>query len=222
LRAIIFDLDDTLIHSGIDFRKMKSETIKFLQNVGVPSGLLNDRMVNFEIIRLSVENLRGKGFSKQEIQRVLASVNEIMNQVELESFDKAGVIDGVLETLKALKANGLKVGIMTRSCREYTEKVLAKFGLSNYVDAFAARDDVEKPKPNPEHAFYLLRLLGVSVDNALFVGDHWLDAQCAREAGIKFIMFRKQDQGIETSKECDYQTIKDIREIVNIGRNTEE
>ena len=222
MRAIIFDLDDTLVHSRIDFAKMKSETIKFVQSVGVTPGLLNDRMLNFEIMRVSLENLRGKGFSEEEIQRVLAGVNEIMNQVELESFDRATVIDGVPETLGALKTRGLKIGIMTRSCREYTERVLAKFGLTKYVDAFAARDDVEKPKPSPEHAFHLLRLLDVPVEEALLVGDHWLDAQCAREAGLRFIMFRRQEQGTSASKESDYQIIKDIREIVDIAGDVGE
>jgi len=61
LRAVIFDLDETLIHSGIDFKKMKSETIKFLQGVGVAHELLNNRMLNVEITRVAVENLRGKG-----------------------------------------------------------------------------------------------------------------------------------------------------------------
>jgi len=219
LRAVLFDLDDTLIHSKIDFKKMKSETIKYLQDVGVTPGLLNDRMLNFDIMRVSLEDLRKKGFSEIEIQRVLAGVNGIMNHVELESFDAATVIDGVPEALKALKAEGLKIGIMTRSCHEYTERILAKFGLGNYVDAFAARDDIDQPKPNPEHAFYLLGLLGVTVKDAVLVGDHWLDAQCAREAGLRFVMFRRQDRGNGASKEFDCPVIRDIREIVKIAKD---
>ena len=61
LRAVIFDLDETLIHSKIDFKKMKFEIISFLQYMGVTPGLLNDRMLNVEITRVAVENLRGKG-----------------------------------------------------------------------------------------------------------------------------------------------------------------
>ncbi len=221
MRAVIFDLDETLIHSGIDFKKMKSETIEFLERVGVTHGLLNDRMLNFEIVRLAVDNLRGKGFSQEEINRVLAKVTKIMNQVELESLHGATLIEGVPETLKAMKTKGLKVGIMTRGCREYTEKVLAKFGLRKYVDAVVARDDVEKPKPDPEHAFHLLRLLCVPVEEALLVGDHSSDAECAKKAGLKFILFRRRDQEIEALEEYDYKAISNIRDIVNIVRDVD-
>jgi len=221
LRAVIFDLDETLIHSRINFKNMKSKIIDFLQSIGVTHGLLNDRMLNFEIISLAVENLRKKSFSEEAIRRFLAEVTGIMNHVELDSLDGATLIDGVPETLKALKAKGLKIGVMTNSCREYAEKVLARLGLDKYVDAVAARDDVEKPKPNPEHALHLLRLLDVSVNEALFVGDHWLDAECARKSGLKFVLVGRRDQNIEALKECDYQAVNNIKDIVNIVKDAD-
>ena len=219
MKAVIFDLDETLIHSKIDFKKMKFRIIKFLQCVGVTHGLLSDNMLNVEIIRAAIENLRRKGFSKEEIQRGLAKVTEIMNQVELESLDGVTIIDDVSETLKALKAKGIRIGIMTNSCREYTEKVLAKFGLKKYVDAVVARDDVKEPKPSPEHAFHVLRLLGVSIDDALLVGDHWEDAKCAKESGLKFILVRRQGLGLKALKEYDCQAVNSIRDIVNIVKS---
>ncbi len=217
LKAVIFDLDETLIHSKIDFKKMKLRIITFLQCVGVRRGLLDDKMLNVEIINAATENLRRKGFSEEEIQRVLAKAEKIMNQVELESVDGAITIDGVSETLEALKTKGVMIGVMTNSCREYTEKVLTKFGLMQQVDVIVARDDVNQPKPSPEHAFHMLRLLGVSADDAVLVGDHWLDAKCAKESGLKFILVRRQ--GLNSAlKEYSYQTVKSIREIVNVVR----
>jgi len=216
LRAVIFDLDETLIHSGTDFKKMKSLSIKFLESIGVKPCLLNTRMLNLEIINIATEDLRTKGFSEQEVQQVLAKVTEIMNQVELESLDKAILIEGVPETLRALKARGLKVGIMTNSCREYAKKVLARFCLEKYVDAVGARTDVERPKPSAEHAFYVLKLLDVSAEEAVLVGDHWLDAECARRSGLKFVLVGTLEQDMEALKGYEYQVANSIMDIVNM------
>ena len=216
MRAVIFGLDGTLIHSRIDFKKMKSMTIDFLQSIGVTPGLLNDHMLNFEILRLASENLRGKGFSEEAIRQFMVKVTDTMNRVELESWNEATIIDGVPGTLRALKAKGLKIGIITNGCREYAEKVLSKFGLGKYVDDVAARDDVERPKPNPEHALHLLRLLGVSAQETLFVGNHWLDAECAKRSGLNFVLVAGRDQSIEALKEARYQAVSSIKDIVNI------
>lgn len=216
MKAVIFDLDGTLINSSIHFKKMKFEIIQYLEEVGVEPGLLNDRMLNFEITNSALEYLRQKGFSDEETRRVLSKIAEIMNRVELESLNDAALVEGVSETLKALKSKGLKLGIMTRSCREYAEKVLEKFGLSEYFDAVVARDDVEKPKPDPEHAFHLLRLLSVSAEDALFVGDHWSDAECAKKVRLNFLLIKRRGQDVEALKEFDCQAIERMEDIVEL------
>lgn len=201
---------------------MKAMTIAFLQKIGVAPSLFSDGMLNFEIRRLATGNLREKGFSEKAIRGIMADVTKIMNQVELESVDSVTAADGAAETLKTLKAKGLKIGVITNGCREYAGKVLSNLGLDKYVDAVAARDDVENPKPEPEHAYYLLRLLGTSADETLYVGDHWLDAECARRAGLAFVLIARRRQTIEALKDYQLQTvnrIKDIAELVNCQAN---
>ena len=52
-----------------------------------------------------------------------------MNRGVLDSLDGATLREGVPETLAKLKTKGMKLGIITRGCREYTELILAKFKL---------------------------------------------------------------------------------------------
>jgi HAD superfamily hydrolase (TIGR01549 family) len=143
-----------------------------------------------------------------------------MNQIELESLDEATLMPDVPKTLKTLKEKNLKIGILTNSCRRYAETILAKFGIEKYVDAVAARDDVNEPKPNPEHAFFILRLLGASVEESLFIGDHWLDAECAKISGLKFILLRSQKQNSGLSLEYKCQVIDNIKDIIGLVKNT--
>jgi len=215
VKAIIFDLDGTLINSAISFKKMKLRIIKYLEDIGVTPSLLNENMLNFEITQRAVDDLKRKGFSEKQIKKVLDEVSSIMNQVELESFDNASLIPGVPETLKILKDQGLKLGLMTRSCRKYAEKVLEKFELRKYFDVIIARDDVENPKPDPSHAIQLLELLDTSAEEAIFVGDHWSDAECAKRSGLKFVLFqRKDDSPIRNSRILKIRNIKEIIRII--------
>ena len=216
MKAVIFDLDGTLINSVIPFEKMKQMMIAYLESVGVSPDLLNDRMLNFEITGKAAEDLRAKGFPEEQIRTILGRISEIMNRVELESVDSAAATEGVREALRDLKANGLKLGVMTRGCREYAQKVLGRLGLREYFDAVVARDDVEKPKPNPEHAFHLLSLLGVSAAEALYVGDHWSDAECAKQAGLGFVLFGRPGQDTEPSREFSFEAVDDIRDVVSL------
>ncbi len=103
MKAVIFDLDDTLIHSGIDFNKMKTKIIEYLQSVGVPVGLLHNQMLNYEIMRIAEKELELNGSSPEEIALVNARTQKIMNEVELESKDQAKLVYGVKKTLKTLK-----------------------------------------------------------------------------------------------------------------------
>jgi phosphoglycolate phosphatase len=221
LRAVIFDLDGTLINSAIPFKDMKRKVIACLQANGVTIGLLNEGMLNSEIMNLAVGDFQQKGFSGNQISQVLAQASRIMNEVELQSLENATLMEGVPKTLDTLKKQGLKLGIMTRGCREYTSKVLAKFDLGKFFDAVVARDDVDQPKPNPEHAFHLLKLLCVQARETLFVGDHWSDAECARQAGLRFVLVGR-GQGFKRVRELGYHAIDNINDIIEFIESNEQ
>ena len=219
LKAVIFDLDGTVINSAIPFWEMKRKVITFLQANGVEERLLKEDMLSTEIIDLAAGCLQRKGSSENKVSEVLAQVSNIMNDVELQSTGNATLIEGVPQTLLVLKERGLKLGVMTRGCREYTHKILSKFSLNRYFDAVAARDDVDQPKPNHEHAFHLLKLLGVKAQETLFVGDHWSDAECAKQAGLNFV-FVSHGQGVEKVQELGYPIIDNINDVVSVIKSS--
>jgi HAD superfamily hydrolase (TIGR01549 family) len=220
IKAVIFDLDDTLIRSGIDYRRMKTLLIKFLVESGVESNLLNENMLNLEIFRTAAENLRKKNFPENKIKNVLDRANQILNEVEMESLSKVRLMEGALETLLALKNRNVKVGIITNGCRRYAIEVIKMLSLEKYIDALVARDDVTDYKPSPEHLLKALEILGVSTSETIFVGDHWIDALCAKNAGVKFILLKGRDEykvwnfrGVEDTIAA---AINDLRELLRL------
>lgn len=216
MKAVIFDLDGTLINSKIDFRKMKRRNIRLLEASGAEQGLLTEEMLNYDIERRAIEDLRKKGVSEAEIQKILQKVAEIMNEIELEALEDSKLLDGVVETLEKLKRQGLKIGIITRSCREYANRILDKFKLERLIDAVAARDDVLKPKPDPEHPRCLMEILGVKPSETVLIGDHPMDALCAKNIGIRFFLIPKRNTNFKAFKEYNHEILWNIRDIVYI------
>ena len=214
LEAVIFDLDGTLVDSNIDFLKMKRRSIALLEASGVEQGLLSEDMLNYDIENRAVQYLRSKGVTEEEIQKILGRVSEIMNEIELEALENVKLLDGVIETLERLKQMGLRLGIITRGCREYVDAILGMFGLGRLIDAVAARDAVSKPKPDPEHPRYLMRNLGVKASETLLVGDHPLDALCARNVGMRYFLIARKETHLSECKDRILQTIRDLIHVI--------
>jgi len=220
IKAVIFDLDDTLIHSGIDYREMKTSLIKFLIESGAEPSLLNEDMPNLEIFRTAAESLRKKNVPENKIKNVLDRAHQILNEAEMESLGRARLMDGALETLSALKDRDIKVGIITNGCRRYAVEVIKMFSIDKYVDVLVARDNVTDQKPSPKHLLKALEILGVYTNEAIFVGDHWIDALCAKNAGVKFVLLRGRDEykmwnfrGVE---DIIAVAINDLRELLRL------
>ena len=215
-KAVIFDLDGTLIHSEIDFPKMKRRIIRLLEASGVKSGLLTEEMLNYEIEKLATENLTEKGLPAAEIKRILQEVAKIMNEIEMEAINGTRISNEAVQTLEELKNLGFKLGIITRSCREYAINIIEKFSLQRLIDAVAARDDVLKPKPSAEHPLHLMKILGVKPSQTVLVGDHPMDALCAQNTGIKFFLIVRTDTDLKSFKGYNYEILQNIRKITSI------
>ncbi|HDO41452.1 MAG TPA: HAD family hydrolase, partial [Candidatus Bathyarchaeota archaeon] len=125
---------------------------------------------------------------------------------------------GALEVLGYLKSRGIKIGIITNGCRNYAMSIAKKFSLDKYVGAIVARDEVSDPKPNPKHLRVMLKILGVSAEETIFVGDHWIDASCARDAAVKFVLLKSGDKRWRfRAVNCmKFVIIEDLRDLLNL------
>ena len=214
VKAIVFDLDDTLVESTVDFPKFKSLVIDRLVDHGESRGdySLNETVV--AIINRYESRLRKKGMPEKEIKRRIAELDKIMDSVEMERVSETAAYDGARKLLGLLRTNGIKVGVLTRGCHEYAKEALANTGLSGYVDALECRNSETKPKPDPEAYLKLVAALGVSKDETIFIGDHPLDAQCAANAGVPFIAVRTGDVPEEDLRKAgSVEVFTDIGEV---------
>jgi HAD superfamily hydrolase (TIGR01549 family) len=185
INAVIFDLEGTLLTSKINFLNMQTKMIKILTLYGFTKDsfpwLLITNSSKFK------EALKEKGISKKKISKINKKITNAIEEVEMENIDETIEIEGAKETLQKLKTKNIKIGIVTRNCRKSTIAALKITDMLKFIDIIVARDDCENPKPDTEHLLKALSGLNIKPNEAIMVGDSWLDALCAINAKVKFI-----------------------------------
>jgi len=187
IRAVVFDLDDTLVMSTVNYGKFKSLVIDRIVSRGEDRASYGPMETVVRIISRYESRLRDSGVSEREIRSRLSELDRIMDEVELERVSETVAIEGAGALLRTLRERGAKIGVLTRGCHRYAEAALRASGLDGLVDAVESRNSDSKPKPDPESYLRLVDALGVRKEETVFVGDHLIDAQCASNAGVPFI-----------------------------------
>jgi phosphoglycolate phosphatase len=187
-KAIVFDLDDTLVDSRKDYSKFRKAAISELRKLGVvQSALEPDGTVLANILK-GKDYLRRTSDSYDE-RELDDRLNSVLNQVEMEHIADAQVIPGAHQAVESALENGMVVAVLTRASRIYTMEVLKAMELNGMITACLCRDDYpfEEAKPNPISMRRLAEMISVSPSECIVVGDHPMDAECAKACGAQFV-----------------------------------
>ena len=106
--------------------------------------------------------------------------------LNLELHDNLVVeYDGVAETVRLLKARGIKMAIVSTKKRDNIQRGLKWMGIEDVFDVVIGLDDVVNPKPDPEPIFLALSRLNASKDEAIMIGDNYHDIEGGQNAGVR-------------------------------------
>lgn len=94
---------------------------------------------------------------------------------------------GVAETLAQLRADGYRLAIVSTKYRYRIETILAHHGAHGLVDVIVGGEDVREHKPAPEPLWKALARLQTTSAEALYFGDHPVDAEAAAAAEVPFV-----------------------------------
>jgi HAD superfamily hydrolase (TIGR01549 family) len=195
IKGIIFDLDGTLIHSRIDFPKMKRRMIEILEASGVPRGALSPNETTVVTLAKAEKIWDKQGKPEDERKSVRERLDETMNNGELEAIWGVKEVDNATATIQELKERGYRLAILTRGHHAYAVEALRKMGAERYFDLILGRGETPKPKPYAEALQHAAEIIGLSLDEIVFVGDHNLDSTCALNAGCHFVGVRSGPRG---------------------------
>jgi HAD superfamily hydrolase (TIGR01662 family) len=201
IRAVLFDVDFTLIQPGPMFRAegyqafcrrygMVVNPAMFEQAVVSAAPLLDgpedlpyaaDIFVHYT--RHIIESMGGRGDS------VDACAREIY--VEWASNHHFELYDDVPEALAALTAAGIRVGVISNSHRPL-EAFLSHFELEHVISAAVSSAAHGLMKPHPSIFQAALQLLNVAPADAVMVGDHIRqDVEGALRAGLRSVLLHR-------------------------------
>lgn len=204
--ALIFDFDNTLIHSKIDFRKIRRRLIGLLRENGDDTP--DDRLMAMAIPQL-VE--RGRERNAALVERMW---NVVVEEEDIGLKD-ADVVEHAADVLRELHRRGFRLGLLTNNRRDMTLDRLTVFGLREPFAAIATRDDLAHLKPHPDGITYLTaRLTGVR--RVYVIGDSWVDGETAAAAGVPFIGFGPREQEVGTRGIRPWAWITDLRELLEL------
>lgn len=187
IKAIGFDMDGTFMDTRVDYVKLANVVTDAYSKYGVPADVLKA-----DGYKLTMENcdrwIEENGLQKHK-PAIDNEIQENATEIEMENANVARIFPGAVELLDAMKAKGLKAGILTRGGRRYAEYVLGNAGVLDRFDALVARDDYpeNEAKPSPLAMEHLAKEFGVKCDEILYVGDGLVDYLTAYNSGARFI-----------------------------------
>jgi HAD superfamily hydrolase (TIGR01509 family) len=188
IKAVIFDLDGTITQPYFDFDAIREEI-----------GLARDSGPVLE----SMEKMTAE--QRQEAENIL-------HYHEQKAVTESKLNANAKQTLSALRAAGIHIGVLTRNKRSNALAIARKHKLK--FDAVIDRED-GPVKPDAFGVLQLCRQFGVKPEETLLVGDYLFDLLCAKAAGAVAVLLANHNQADEFAEHADF-CIEDISRILEI------
>ncbi|MEM5878546.1 MAG: HAD family phosphatase [Candidatus Aenigmatarchaeota archaeon] len=181
-KAVIFDFDGTLVESEEMHCTSLSNSIKQLKGLDITPkqiGLLAGMTYQEKVKRLI------KGIKEDEAEKIAKHAYDNY----LSTYSKRIKLrDKAAGYIKFLHQKGLKIGLYSPNKKQYLKDVLARFDILKYFDIVVGREDVKKPKPDPEGYILAAERLNVKPEECLVFEDTPTGFEAAKAAGMKVIV----------------------------------
>lgn len=197
IRGVVFDLDDTLVASGLDF-------VAIRKAVGGP--------VEMGIIEY-IDTLQGATREQAE---------QTLRQAEWQGAQQATWMPYAQTLVEDIAQRGLPQAILTRNARDISQSMMSRLAIP--IETLIAREDCQ-PKPNPEGLLNIAALWQMSPASMVYIGDHIYDIEAALAAGMTACLFiPEHKQGRHASDYGAHWVVDDLRTLLGMGqaRNAEQ
>lgn len=176
IRAAIFDFDGTLTPLTLDFSLLRTRIEELARKY------VDEDVIASQANQYIIEMIHAIGDVLQEDGPIFQerAFRELCT-LEVEASSGKTLYPYARDVFASLKAKGVRIGIITRTCIEVIRTVFPD--LDTYVDVVVTRDDTRYVKPNPEQLRIALACLGIAPAEAILTGDHPTDIEAGKAFG---------------------------------------
>lgn len=179
IRAVLFDLDGTLVDTAPDLGYALN-----LQRGRHGLAPLADAVIRPQASH-GARGLLGLGFGiGPDDAKFPAMREEFLELYAANICRHSQPFPGILGLLDALEARGLKWGVVTNKPARFTEPLLSILDLAERAACIVSGDTCPQPKPHPAPMLAAAELCGAAPAACLYLGDAERDIEAARAAGM--------------------------------------
>jgi phosphoglycolate phosphatase len=218
IKAVIFDLDGTLVKFTLDYKSLRREAISALARYSAPSSILSVYEPIFKTLEKAALYLRNNGATEETINKAYDEVIDLAEKYEMDAALCTDIIPGAEITLQNLKEAGVKIGLCTNNGLKAVRYLIRKYRLRDYFDNIVTRESIPNMKPDTGHFLAAIAPLRVRPEEAMMVGDSIIDIKTAKPLGATVVGIQSiHSANINLKDEgADYiiDSITDVPEIL--------
>ena len=214
-KLVLFDLDGTLINSIDD---LADSTNYALQQCGLPLHTVDEYKY---FVGNSVDPLirRALPEEEKENQELFDRVKKIyLSYYAAHSKDKTRPYPGISDLLSRCNKAGVLVAVVSNKPDDITADVVRYyFPQIHFAATMGPKEGIPK-KPDPAGVREVLRITGIALEDALYVGDTWVDMQTAQNSGVQSCGvlwgFRTRQELVENHADFIAANAAELAEII--------
>lgn len=179
IRAILFDLDGTLLDSAPD---LVAALNRVRQNENLPP--LNVPEMRHHVSHGAVGLLRA-GMPDADSDTFESWRRSFLSHYAKNSFRESSLYDGISDLLEYLAGAGIPWGVVTNKIEALTLPIIEAARLRQSVSCVVCGDTLNRSKPDPAPVSLACSILDIPPEHVVFVGDDIRDLEAGRAAGTQ-------------------------------------
>ena len=209
IKAIIFDLDGTLLYTLKDLKISLNYALK--QNNYPPISLKKTK----QLVGNGVKNLVKKALNSNDDKLIENTFQCFKKHYDIHQNDHCRPYFKIKKLLKEIKKMQLKIVVISNKYQSGVEN-LCKIHFESLIDLCIGSSDKFKLKPSNETTIFALNKLNIKADEALFVGDSEVDILTSQNANISCVSVSWGYRDYQTLRKMNSCIIKKPMQLIKI------
>lgn len=178
--GIVFDLDGTLIDTLADLSAAMNTAMRQL---GLPE---HSPQACRQMIGDGIRTFASRAVGPDHLHLTDRAVELMRADYQQNLVVHSRVYEGLSEVIERLAAVGVQMGVITNKHQQEAETIIRHF-FDDRMARVVGVSEITPVKPDPTGTLRVLRQMGITPDQALFVGDSDVDVETAKRTGMQFL-----------------------------------